>query len=198
MNTHDAILDAALRIYSETGSRGATTRRIAEAAGVNEVTLFRRFGTKQELLRKALERAAERVGEASLPAEPGDAERELAAWCRAQMRGLYEARALLRTSLGEHERNPEAGALACEGPARTSAEVARWVGRLVAGGRVPASADVEAATAMLLGALFYDAVTRDFMPGRYPYGVEEAAERYAGLFLRAIELDRPAGPAAGT
>lgn len=39
--------------------RGATTRRIAERAGVNEVTMFRRFGIKSALIRAAIERQFE-------------------------------------------------------------------------------------------------------------------------------------------
>lgn len=48
------ILEAALGILTRSGIRGATTRAIAKAADVNEVTLFRRFGTKAELLRTAI------------------------------------------------------------------------------------------------------------------------------------------------
>ena len=41
--TKDHILEAAARLYGEHGFRGTTTRRIAQEAGVNEVTLFRQF-----------------------------------------------------------------------------------------------------------------------------------------------------------
>ena len=44
--TATALLDAALLVIGERGVKGATTRLIAERAGVNEVTLFRKFGTK--------------------------------------------------------------------------------------------------------------------------------------------------------
>src|ERR671934_42193 len=44
------ILAAAARVYAQYGFRGATTRLIATAAGVNEVTLFRTFGSKAQLL----------------------------------------------------------------------------------------------------------------------------------------------------
>ena len=39
----DALVQAALAVVAREGTRGATTRRIAEAAGVSEVTLFRHF-----------------------------------------------------------------------------------------------------------------------------------------------------------
>ena len=48
------ILAAAARVYAQHGWRGATTRRIADEAGVNEVTLFRQFGSKDALLATAM------------------------------------------------------------------------------------------------------------------------------------------------
>ena len=44
------ILTAAKAIYEQNGTRGTTTREVAERAGVNEATLFRHFGNKQALL----------------------------------------------------------------------------------------------------------------------------------------------------
>ncbi len=52
------VLDAASVLFAERGYSGTTTRAIAEAAGVNEVTLFRTFGTKQGILRAIGERIA--------------------------------------------------------------------------------------------------------------------------------------------
>lgn len=52
--TDDRVFDAVLDIVSTAGYRGATTRRIAETAGINEVTLFRRWGDKKRLLGAAI------------------------------------------------------------------------------------------------------------------------------------------------
>lgn len=49
--TRRRILAAAAAEFVEKGYGGATTRGIADRAGVNEVTLFRHFGSKQELLK---------------------------------------------------------------------------------------------------------------------------------------------------
>jgi AcrR family transcriptional regulator len=48
--TRERILTAARDVIGRKGKRGATTREIAEVAGVNEATLFRHFGTKEALL----------------------------------------------------------------------------------------------------------------------------------------------------
>jgi AcrR family transcriptional regulator len=47
--TRERILDAGLRTFAEKGFTGATTKEISMKAGVNEVTLFRHFGSKEAL-----------------------------------------------------------------------------------------------------------------------------------------------------
>jgi len=54
-DTRQRIIDAALRLFGEVGYARASTRAIAEAAGVNEVTLFRHFGSKKNLLIASME-----------------------------------------------------------------------------------------------------------------------------------------------
>lgn len=54
MNTEQRILDAALKVFASEGYTGATTRRIAEEANVAEVTLFRKFQSKENLLKEVL------------------------------------------------------------------------------------------------------------------------------------------------
>ena len=54
MNAEQRILDAALKVFASEGYTGATTRRIAEEANVAEVTLFRKFKSKENLLREVL------------------------------------------------------------------------------------------------------------------------------------------------
>jgi AcrR family transcriptional regulator len=48
--TRGKILAAARELFERNGTRGTTTREVAEKAGVNEATLFRHFGSKRALL----------------------------------------------------------------------------------------------------------------------------------------------------
>jgi AcrR family transcriptional regulator len=58
-NTKDKIADAALDVFASKGFKASTTREIAMKAGVNEVTIFRLFKTKERLFNAA----AERIGQ---------------------------------------------------------------------------------------------------------------------------------------
>jgi len=48
------IYAAAIDLFCERGFAGTTTKEISERAGVNEVTLFRRFGSKASLMEAAI------------------------------------------------------------------------------------------------------------------------------------------------
>lgn len=55
--TDSRIIEAALELLGKVGYKGTTTREIAQRAGINEVTLFRRFGSKESLAREATSHA---------------------------------------------------------------------------------------------------------------------------------------------
>lgn len=54
-DARERLLQGARVLFAREGLEGATTRAIAEEAGVNEVTLFRLFGTKKRLLAAVVE-----------------------------------------------------------------------------------------------------------------------------------------------
>lgn len=53
--THDRIVQCAAAAFAEQGFRAATMRQIADAAGVNEVTVYRYFPKKQQLYWDAMD-----------------------------------------------------------------------------------------------------------------------------------------------
>jgi AcrR family transcriptional regulator len=57
----DALLDAAERLLVDVGYGGITTRKLAEAAGVNHGLVHYYFGSNENLLVRALERFTERL-----------------------------------------------------------------------------------------------------------------------------------------
>jgi TetR/AcrR family transcriptional regulator, mexJK operon transcriptional repressor len=56
MSTDEKILKVAIDLIAKKGFKGATTKQIAEAAGVSEMTVFRHFENKQKILEAAVDR----------------------------------------------------------------------------------------------------------------------------------------------
>jgi AcrR family transcriptional regulator len=189
MDVRESLLRAALKVFAETGTRGATTRRIAQEAQVNEVTLFRHFKSKDDLIRSALELFARESTLRLLPADPVDPRAELIEWTRALHRDLYKVRLLIRRSMGEFEEHPEMCTHGMQVSVRLAEELTAYLRRLKAQALAIGTWDERAAAAMLMGAVFTDALGRDTTPERFPYSMREAVERYIDLLLRAIGAD---------
>jgi AcrR family transcriptional regulator len=191
----ERLLDAAARVYAETGYRGATTRRIAQEAGVNEITLFRHFGSKTTLILEAVRQANLRSDCPAVPDTPGEPSSEIRSWVHDELAHLTQLRSIIRTSLGEVEERPEIIPLIGEKPRDVILGLSSYVEQLQREGR--ASADIDARTAALtfFGALFADAMGRDVMPELYHPDVQESADHYATMFLRAIGVDDGTGAA---
>src|SRR4026209_2920921 len=112
------LIDAAIAVFGEYGFRGATTRRIADAAGVNEVTIFRLFGSTSALLEEAVRQSEARTtrpAHTELPDEPGDPEIELEPWARDHWRAMRDRRSVIRKMMSEIEEHPEISACMTEG-----------------------------------------------------------------------------------
>jgi AcrR family transcriptional regulator len=108
--TDATMFDAALEVLAERGYAGATTRRIAEAAGVNEVTLFRRFGDKRQLILAAIHTDLARLADHGLSAT-GDLEADLIRVVEYYA-DLYQHRdGLVGTLLLEGARDPDVALL---------------------------------------------------------------------------------------
>lgn len=195
MEIREQLLRAAVKVYSTAGTRGATTRRIAEEAGVNEVTLFRHFGSKEALLRDAVQTIYDHSVLTRLPADPVDPESELMQWCRHHHQFLVHSRSILRTSMAESAEHPEHVAQACKLPISIADELHAYLLKLRAKGLARGTWNARAASALLMGALFADATQRDMMPRRFPYSEREAVRHYVKLFLTAIGIRQKRTPA---
>jgi AcrR family transcriptional regulator len=186
MTVRDELLDAAARVYAEAGYRGATTRRIALAAGVNEITLFRHFGSKDTLLREAMARCQDASSAELLPEAPSDPMAELLSWARSHITDLRGRQALIRTCMGEFAEHPGLFVPENSGPVRAARALTQYLTRLRQRGLARAEFDPSAAAALLIGTLFADAMGRDIMPELYANQPEEALREYVALFLRGI------------
>jgi AcrR family transcriptional regulator len=181
-------LSAAARVFARDGLEGATTRAISREAGVNEVTLFRQFGTKEHLLEAV-------VGSAFGP--KGDAPRREAG--ARSLRADLEAFAseyedllvanlpLIRTMIGEIHRHAVCQQQALKGifwPMR-----AALVKRLrLACRRGEARRDLDPAVAadMLAGTIFSAVIRRTTRGRRSEYSAADYRDGCVGVFLGGI------------
>ncbi|MCG8927102.1 TetR/AcrR family transcriptional regulator [Lentzea sp. CC55] len=109
----EKVFDAVLAVIAEQGYERATTRAIADAAGINEATLFRRFTSKENLLRQAVR--GNFKGFALDLGSPGDdVEADLVTIVSYYAR-LYETRGgVVLTLMREAKFSPEVAAVLAE------------------------------------------------------------------------------------
>lgn len=183
------LLSAAARVFARDGLEGATTRAISREAGVNEVTLFRHFGTKEHLIEAVVGSA---FGKAALhPLREAAGRRnlrsDLAAFARDYEKLLVENLPLIRTMVGEIHRHALCQHQALKGifwPMR-AALVAR-LSRAARSGEVRAGLNPSIAADLFAGAIFASVLRRSGSAARRDYGASEYRDACVDVFIHGI------------
>lgn len=189
-DSRERLLEFAARVYAEAGYHGTTTRRIADEAGLNEVTLFRQFGNKDTLLREAIEQA-DRDSRDFLSADAADPIAELHRWALACIHRFYHHQKLIRQVLGDSVARPEIAPRICEDASDEVNQLVAFLTALEARGALQVGDPmiIEGGAAMLVHALLGNALWRDLVP-EIPT-LEECAALFVEVLLRALRV--PAG-----
>ncbi len=115
-STRQRLIRSALQLFISQGISGTTTRQIAESAGVNEVTLFRHFGSKHGLLLGVLEEstAFQHLGKALVAQanESENPEQAVHAYASNYLHALEQVPDLIRSLVGEADQYPAENRLA--------------------------------------------------------------------------------------
>lgn len=206
-DTHRRLLEAAARVFAQSGLEGATTREIAREAGVNEVTLFRHFQSKEKLLTAVLQRtfaSQEEMGPDSTAAagplpesavKPKDFRGGLQAYARDYSELLQRNILLVRTLIGEIHRHVEheKRVLSCIfAPLKT--ELIAMIHEARERGIVRADVDPLVA-ADLLGSMIFLEVLRRTSPFAPGYPADRYIESALDVFARGIERTGTEGAA---
>lgn len=101
------IFTAAVKEIVERGYSGATTKQIADVAGISEVTLFRKYGSKAELVKLAVSRMVERFEEDAVLEYTGDLKEDLKRVVEIYQASAQQSGAFFYTILTEVSRQPE-------------------------------------------------------------------------------------------
>lgn len=100
--TEKRILDACLCLYREGGPRALTTRAVASRAGVNEVTLFRHFNTKSDLVRAMVAHTVSSVAhDVLLPDSSSPLVEMLTEWSKVYLEHLRPVADMLLAGVAE-------------------------------------------------------------------------------------------------
>lgn len=102
----DKVFRVTVRVFADRGYDAATMREIASRAGINEVTLYRRFGSKAGLIEAALTGALAQAPLGRVEASE-DVTTDLAAIARAYARTNRAYGDAVVTLLAEVHRHPE-------------------------------------------------------------------------------------------
>ncbi|MEM8505747.1 MAG: TetR family transcriptional regulator [Cyanobacteria bacterium P01_D01_bin.1] len=106
LSSREKIVKASLRLFAQQGTSATTTKEIAESAGVNEVTLFRQFGSKQGLLLAVLQEASVLSEMQAALSEIVGANDPLTAYGSATLELLEQVPELMRSLIGESGQSP--------------------------------------------------------------------------------------------
>lgn len=197
-DTRQRLLDAASRVYGRDGLAGATTRAIALEAGVNEVTLFRHFQSKDRLLAAVIGEnfgAQPSAAAVPIPAFTDDLRADLLQLARRYETLLTENLPFVRTMIGEiqhhgreHEKQVFKGVFRPLKEALVARlEAARSAGKL----RSEVPADLLAD--LLGGMLFTGVIRRSSKEIKVDYSATTYLEAAVDLVLRgaAVEKRKP-------
>jgi AcrR family transcriptional regulator len=188
-DTSQRILDAALLVFGRDGVSGATTREIARVAKVNEVTLFRYFKNKNELLRQVVVQSCKRYehvfAEASLETVD-DLRRTVRIYAKTQARKFRDNEDFVRTFMGEMTRHLKlCRSLFVESVKPVRQKFIAYLQAAQKAGLVRQDLDPTTAADALSGMLMAGALRRPLTESIY------SSRRYVGtcveLFLKGIE-----------
>jgi AcrR family transcriptional regulator len=135
--TRQRILRAAAQVFAEAGYARATTRALAAAAGVNEVTLFRHFGNKQNLFAAVIEQFGGPAVTVALEAQlTGDYRRDLLTVGTRLLQLLLERKDALRLMLCEATHFPEVQEVMVQNPRKIRLMLTEYLRQQVDRGQV--------------------------------------------------------------
>jgi TetR/AcrR family transcriptional regulator, mexJK operon transcriptional repressor len=184
--TQRRILAAALELFSEHGFSGTCTKAIAEAADVNEVTLFRLFGSKKGLYQETFRRFMVRPDPGVLLLGlNGDIHADIKKIAGAIVVLIEQNDRLIRMNVKDIKNFPEIDAELSRHPEALIAIVAGYFESLAERATLCDTPERLARhfVTMLFGTALYFIAQKEFCQG---YSLLDCVTQYADIFSRGI------------
>jgi AcrR family transcriptional regulator len=184
--TRARIMQAASQLFAEKGFSGTTTRAIAERSGVNEVTLFRHFGTKENLAKAIMDQFGGLAIAEDLAARfSGDYVQDLTLVGHAMMTVMTERSDAMRMAICEAGNFPEFQQVVADNPRQLRRMLARYLERQMTAGVIHFG-HPEILAQAFLGMFFSYAVLHSFLLVSFQPEIssEEVVKQFVALFVR--------------
>lgn len=181
----EQIYEAAIQAVIERGYTGATTRQIAQTAGISEVTLFRKYGSKAGLVQQAILDTAVQMDFSAATQYTGDMTADLARVVQAYQDLSAQHGQFIVTLIAEISRHPQLGEL-LDAPLSMMMDVGALLARYMEEGVLQPQPPLQA-VAELLGPLMIANLIRQAKADA-PLPPLDAAQHVA-LFLHGRQLD---------
>ena len=189
--TKQRILKAVRALWEEGGFPAITTRAVAATAKVNEVTLFRHFGSKEGLIRAMIDDVIGRLDSRNLVAadEAPTLAADLEHWARTYVEQTLPIADVMLLNLVEATRDPESSPWPQEFATRLPQALARHLESLQARGRISAVPCEEVAR-YFYAALFAHVVSARARPN---FDADALSTNIAGTFAALLAPPAPVG-----
>jgi AcrR family transcriptional regulator len=184
-DTRERIMATAAQIFAEQGYARATTRQIAAAAKVTEVTLFRHFGSKEKLFNSILEAfGAPQINQVIEARLSGDYHQDLLMVGDIFLRVMLERADVIRLMLSEAAHFPEARRLVAQNPRQLRQTLAAYLEKQMAIGTIR-KANPQALAQAFIGMFFSYTVTKGILHDEIApeISVQEVVEAFVTVFV---------------
>jgi AcrR family transcriptional regulator len=186
-DTKAQIIEAAEQQFFDLGYKRATTRKIAQAAGVTEVTLFRHFGNKQNLFMAVINQNAmkpdlEEIRSLTLE---GDYRQDMLRLGRFMMRIMQERRDGMRMMLCEAAHFPELQEVVGQAPLQLRSMIANYLQKRIDAGDIVAR-DPQVMAQVFLGFFFSYTIAFGFLDQMMALesSLDEMTAEFVDLFVQ--------------
>ena len=190
--TRARLLNAATEVFATAGLTGATTREIARVAGVNEVTLFRHFQSKEQLLAAVVQQVTGLQAEALTHQDEWtqNLHIDLTHYAKLLNSMLEKYEDLIRTFIGEAKRHPDAARQVLHEAAQANRDkLISYLHRAQENGAVRPDVELKVAVDLFTGMLLSGMLRRSATPTTLGYSRECYIDTCVELFVRGISTE---------
>lgn len=190
-NTRARIMQSATQLFAERGYAGTTTIAIAELAGVNELTLFRHFGSKENLVKAIVDEfGGLAIAEGLESKLSGDYVKDLTLIGNELVALLTERNHIVRMAICEAGNFPEIRQSIGENPRQIQSFLTKYFAKQMEEKHIRPDRP-EALAQVFLGMFFFRTVIQGFLLGSADLDLpsEEIVESYVRLFVKGTLND---------